>query len=126
MELLVATWSVRLAMLGAVAAGGLSLSVGATPIEAVGRAAAAAFTFTLGGRLLLARLETPDQRLHRLRAARSARTGGKGTDKGVGKGDKGVGKGDKAAGKKKPAAKTSATKASENIGTGRPADKEAA
>ncbi len=119
MELLVATWSVRLAMLGAVAAGGLSLSVGATPIEAVGRAAAAAFTFTLGGRLLLARLETPDQRLHRLRAARSARTGGKGTDKGVGKGDK-------AAGKKKPAAKTSATKASENIGTGRPADKEAA
>ena len=123
MELLVATWSVRLAMLGAVAAGGLSLSVGATPIEAVGRAAAAAFTFTLGGRLLLARLETPDQRLHRLRAARSARTGDKGTDKGVGKG---VGKGDKAAGKKKPAAKTSATKASENIGTGRPADKEAA
>lgn len=72
MELLVATWSVRLAMIGALTVGGLSVSVGASPIDAVIHAAAAAFAFTLGGRVLLARLETPDQRVRRLRARRAA------------------------------------------------------
>lgn len=79
MELLVATWSARLAMVGALTVGGLSVSVGASPLDAVVRAAAAAFAFTLGGRVLLARLETPDQRVRRLRARRATRkSSGKG------------------------------------------------
>ena len=83
MELLVATWSVRLAMIGALTVGGLSLSVGASPLDAVARAAAAAFAFTLGGRVLLARIETHDQRVRRLRARRAA---SKNTGKNTGKG----------------------------------------
>lgn len=79
MELLVATWSVRLAMVGALTVGGLSVSVGASPLDAVARAAAAAFAFTLGGRVLIARLETPDQRVRRLRVRRAAKkSSGKG------------------------------------------------
>ncbi|MBA3876305.1 MAG: hypothetical protein C0498_05105 [Anaerolinea sp.] len=76
MELLVAVWAVRLAALAALAVGAISVSVGAPPLEAVLRAAAAAFAFTLGGRVLLARLETPEQRLRRLLTRRAQKDGG--------------------------------------------------
>lgn len=71
MELFVAAWSVRLAAVAALAVGGVSLSVGTPPLEAVLRAVAAAFAFTVGGRMVLTRLETPERRLRRLRARRA-------------------------------------------------------
>jgi membrane protein implicated in regulation of membrane protease activity len=71
MELLVATWSVRLAAVAALAGGVVSLSVGTPPLEAVLRAVAAALVFTLAGHLVLDRLETPEHRHRRLRARRS-------------------------------------------------------
>lgn len=73
MELLIATWSVRLALISVIAVGGLSLSVGASPLDAAIRAAGGAFAFTLGGRVLLAKLESPGQRLDRIRAVRAAK-----------------------------------------------------
>ena len=80
MELLVATWTVRLAFVSAVAVLWISLSAGSVPVDAVLRAAVAAFVFTLAGRLLIGFLERPDQRMHRLRAERAKRQG-KGTGK---------------------------------------------
>lgn len=71
MELFVAAWSVRLAAVAALAVGGISLSVGTPPLEAVLRAVAAALTFTIGGRIVLNRLETPERRLRRLLARRT-------------------------------------------------------
>ena len=71
MELLVATWSVRLASLAAVAVAAVSIPAGVTPLEIVVRAVAVAFAFTTGGRILLGRLETPERRLERLRATRA-------------------------------------------------------
>jgi hypothetical protein len=67
MELLVATWTVRLAMIGALAVVGISLAAGSLLPDAVIRAAFVAFVFTFGGRLLIGFLETPEQRLARLR-----------------------------------------------------------
>jgi hypothetical protein len=72
-ELLVATWTVRLAFISAIAVLGISLSAGSVLVDAVLRAAIAAFVFTLGGRLLVGVLERPDQRMHRLRAERAKR-----------------------------------------------------
>jgi len=69
-ELLVATWSIRLALGAALAVAVLSISAGMSVIDAVDRAVIAAFVFTLVGRLLIGFLETPEQRLARLRAAR--------------------------------------------------------
>lgn len=70
MELLVATWTLRLALVGAVAVAGASLSSGATVIDAVDRAVLAAFALTFLGRQLIGWLETPEQRMLRLRARR--------------------------------------------------------
>lgn len=88
MELLVATWTVRLAFVSAIAVLWISLSAGSVLVDAVLRAAVAAFVFTLAGRLLIGFLERPDQRMHRLRAERAKRQGkatgkasGKATDK---------------------------------------------
>jgi len=75
MEILVATWSVRLAAVAAVAVGAVSVSTGTPVLEAVIRANAAAFAFTLGGRLLLGVLEPPDQRLRRAMARRATNGG---------------------------------------------------
>lgn len=78
MELLVATWTLRLALVASLAVAWISLSVGATVIEAVDRSVIAALAFTLLGRLLIGWLETPEQRMLRLRARRdAARSGGK-------------------------------------------------
>jgi hypothetical protein len=74
-ELLVATWTVRLAFVSAIAVLWISLSAGSVLVDAVLRAAVAAFVFTLAGRLLIGFLERPDQRMHRLRAERAKRHG---------------------------------------------------
>lgn len=71
MELLVATWTLRIALIGSLAAAGVSVAAGMTVIEAVDRAALTAFALTLLGRLLVGWLETPEQRLRRLRAKRA-------------------------------------------------------
>lgn len=84
MELLVATWSLRLALVAALAVGGFALSGGATVIDAVDRAALAALVFTLAGRWFIGFLETPEQRLARLRARRVRRS----RDAKAGKSDK--------------------------------------
>jgi len=76
MELLVATWTLRLVLLGAVAVAAVSLSAGAALIDAVDRAVLAAFAMTLLGRQLIGWLETPQQRMLRLRARREAATKG--------------------------------------------------
>jgi hypothetical protein len=75
MELLVATWTVRLAFIGALGVAGISLAAGSLVPDAVIRAAFVAFVFTLGGRLLIGFLETPEQRLVRLRRERAGRAG---------------------------------------------------
>jgi hypothetical protein len=75
MELLVATWSVRLAAVAALAVAVASIASGIPVSEAILRAIAAAFVFTLGGRILLTRLESKEQRFRRLMAQR-AREGG--------------------------------------------------
>ena len=75
MELLVATWTLRLTLVGSLAALGVSLSAGATVIDAVDRAAITAFALTLVGRQLIGWLETPEQRMLRLRARRDAARG---------------------------------------------------
>jgi hypothetical protein len=72
MELLVATWTLRLALVGAVAVAAVSLSAGAGLIDAVDRAVLAAFALTFLGRQLIGWLETPEQRMLRLRARREA------------------------------------------------------
>jgi hypothetical protein len=74
-ELLVATWTVRLAFVSAIAVLWISLSAGSVLVDAVLRAAVAAFVFTFAGRLLIGFLERPDQRMHRLRAERAKRQG---------------------------------------------------
>ena len=70
MELLVATWTLRIALLGALVVGWLTVSAGGTPVDAVDRAALAAFAFTFLGRKLIVWLETPEQKMQRLRARR--------------------------------------------------------
>ena len=75
MELLVATWTVRMAFFGALTVVAVSLASGSLLPEAVIRAAFAAFVFTLGGRLLIGFLETPEQRLNRIRRERAGTKG---------------------------------------------------
>lgn len=72
MELLVATWTLRLALVGSLAVAAISVSAGATIIDAVERAVVAAFALTLLGRLLIGWLQTPEQRMLKLRRRREA------------------------------------------------------
>jgi hypothetical protein len=76
-ELFVATWSVRLALISALAVAGISLSAGSLLADAVVRAAFAAFVFTLAGRLLIGFLESPEHRLNRIRRERAKAAAGK-------------------------------------------------
>lgn len=103
MELLVATWTVRFAFVAAVGVLAISLSAGSVLVDAVLRAAIAAFVFTFAGRLLIGFLETPDQRMHRLRNERAKRdkTGGKSADKPAKSPDKSARSDGKAAAKPK-------------------------
>ncbi|MFN8629854.1 MAG: hypothetical protein U0838_05880 [Chloroflexota bacterium] len=71
MELLVATWTTRLALVGALLVGWISLAAGATMLEVAMRIALAAFVLTTAGLMLMGWLETPEQKMLRLRAGRS-------------------------------------------------------
>ena len=72
MELLVATWTLRIALIGALLVAGISVSAGATMLDAVERAVIASFALTLLGRKLIGWLQTPEQRMLKLRAKREA------------------------------------------------------
>ena len=72
MELLVAAWTLRIALVGSLVVAGISLSAGATVLDAVERAVIAAFALTLLGRKLVGWLQTPEQRMLKLRARREA------------------------------------------------------
>jgi len=78
MELFVATWTVRFALVGAVGVAGISLASGSLVPDAVIRAVLVAFVFTIGGRLLIGALETPEHRVARLRRERARKAGGRG------------------------------------------------
>lgn len=82
MELLVATWTLRVAIAAALAVGGVSISVGTPVIDSIDRAMAAAVAFTFAGRWLAGWLEPPEARLLRMRRRRDARRA-KGTKTGA-------------------------------------------
>jgi hypothetical protein len=73
MELLVATWTLRIAIVAAFAVGGASYSAGAPAVDSVDRGMAAAVLFTFAGRWLVGWLEPPERRLARMRKKREAR-----------------------------------------------------
>jgi hypothetical protein len=73
MELLVATWTLRVAVVAALAVGGASMSAGAPVVDSVDRGIAAAVLFTFAGRWLVGFLEPPERRLMRMRKMRDAR-----------------------------------------------------
>ncbi len=73
MELLVATWTLRLALVGALAVAAISVSAGATMHRRRrARRASPPSPSPLLGRLLIGWLETPEQRMLRLRRRREA------------------------------------------------------
>ncbi len=73
MQLLVATWTLRIAIVAALAIGGVSYQAGAPMVDCVDRALAAAVGFTLAGRLLLGWLEPPEVKMLRMRRRREAK-----------------------------------------------------
>jgi hypothetical protein len=73
MELFIATWTLRLSIVAALAVGGVSYQAGAPAVDCVDRALAAAVAFTLAGRLLVGWLEPPELKMFRLRKRREAR-----------------------------------------------------
>jgi hypothetical protein len=73
MQLLVATWTLRIAIVAAFAVGGVSYQAGASTIDCVDRALAAAVGFTLAGRWLLGWLEPPEIRMLKMRMRREAK-----------------------------------------------------
>jgi hypothetical protein len=72
MELLVATWTLRVAIVAALAVGVASYGSGATLIDCVDRAMFAAVGFTFAGRWLVGWLEPPEAKMLRLRRRREA------------------------------------------------------
>jgi hypothetical protein len=73
MELLIATWTLRIAVVAALAVGGVSYQAGAPAVDCVDRALAVAVGFTLAGRLLAGWLEPPEVKMLRMRKRRDAR-----------------------------------------------------
>ncbi len=73
MPLLVASWTLRLAILAALAVGGASYAAGASAIDSVDRALGAAVAFTFAGRWLLGWLEPPEAKILRMRRRREAK-----------------------------------------------------
>jgi hypothetical protein len=70
MELLVATWTIRLTLVGMLITGWVTLSSGLGLLDVVIRAAVVAFVLLFAGRQALGWLETPEQKLARMAAAR--------------------------------------------------------
>jgi hypothetical protein len=70
MELLVATWTVRLTFVAVLAVGWITVSSGLGMLDVVIRTALVAFVLLFAGRQALNWLETPEQKLARLRARR--------------------------------------------------------
>jgi len=73
MELFIATWTLRIAVIGALAVGGVSYQAGGSVIDCVDRALAVAVGFTLAGRLLVGWLEPPERKMMRMRKRRDAK-----------------------------------------------------
>jgi len=73
MELLVATWTIRIAIVAALAVGGASYQAGAPAIDCVDRALVAAVAFTFAGRMLVSWLEPPEVKMLRMRQRRDAK-----------------------------------------------------
>lgn len=73
MDLLIATWALRVAVVAALAVGGASYQAGTPVVECVDRALLAAVGFTFFGRWLMGWLEPPERRLMRMRKRREAR-----------------------------------------------------
>jgi hypothetical protein len=73
MELLVATWTLRIAVIAALAVGGVSYQAGASAVDCVDRALAVAVGFTLAGRFLMNWLEPPERKMLRMRKRREAK-----------------------------------------------------
>ncbi len=73
MDLLIATWTLRLAIVAAAAVGAMSIYVGTPVLDSVDRALAVAVGFTLAGRWFVSYLEPPERRLLRMRVRREAR-----------------------------------------------------
>jgi hypothetical protein len=72
MDLLIATWTLRISIIAALAVGVASYSAGAPVVAGVDRAMAAAVIFTLAGRLLMGWLEPPERKMLRMRKRREA------------------------------------------------------
>jgi hypothetical protein len=73
MELLVATWTLRIAVIAALAVGGVSYQAGGAAVDCVDRALAVAVGFTVAGRLLMTWLEPPEKKMLRMRKKRDAK-----------------------------------------------------
>jgi hypothetical protein len=73
MQLLVSTWTLRIATVAALAVGIVSYQAGAPEIDSVDRALATAVAFTLAGRWLLGWLEPPEVRMLRMRKRRESK-----------------------------------------------------
>jgi len=71
MELLVATWTMRVAIVAALAVGYVSYQAGAATIDCVDRALMAAVAFLIAGRMLIGWLEPPEKKLLRMRIKRA-------------------------------------------------------
>ena len=70
MELLVATWTTRLTLFGALLVGWISFASGLSMVDVAMRITLASFVLTLAGRQIMGWLETPEQRMLRLRVSR--------------------------------------------------------
>lgn len=71
MELLVATWTMRVAIVAAMAVGYVSYQAGASTLDCVDRALAAAVAFLIAGRFLIGWLEPPEKKMLRMRIKRA-------------------------------------------------------
>jgi hypothetical protein len=73
MELMVATWTLRVAALAALAVGYVSYQANASMVDCVDRAMAVAVGFTFAGRWLAGFLEPPEVKMLRMRKKREAK-----------------------------------------------------
>lgn len=71
MELLIATWTMRVAIVAALAVGFVSYQAGTAVLDCVDRALVIAVAFLFAGRFLIGWLEPPERKLLRMRADRA-------------------------------------------------------